>query len=264
MILSKVVLVFSQALDWRESLQLAETKVEVAKKRRVFRPPIETIKYLTEQQVEAVLEVAKKHSTRDHTAMLLAYTHGLRVSEVGLLQLKWYDPNTRRIMIQRLKHGYRIQYLTSEECQKAMNKWLKIRGELTGPLFPSQQTKIGGKKAEDKDTPDTKGISKNQLELLFKRYATEAGVQEDRRHFHVLRHSCATHMVEKGVPLVQIKDWLGHRNISSTVIYASVTDMTRDKTAEMFFTKDKEERQKKEEKKERKEKGVQWGKDMPR
>lgn len=227
-----------------------------------MKPQIETIKYLAEAEISAVLEVAKKHSTRDHAIILLAYTHGLRVSEVGLLQLRWYDPNTRRITIQRLKGGYRIAYQTSEECHKALTKWLKFRGELLGPLFPSQQTKIGGK--ADKDIPDAKGLSKSQLELLFKRYATEAGIDEDRRHFHVLRHSCGTHMTEKGVPIRQIQDWLGHRNINSTVIYASVTDMTRNKTAELWFTRDAEEKQKREEKKERKEKGVQWGKDKPR
>jgi site-specific recombinase XerD len=41
-----------------------------------------------------------------------------------------------------------------------------------------------------------------------------------RLHFHVLKHSVATHLLDAGVDIRFVQDWLGHSNIQNTVIYA--------------------------------------------
>jgi len=67
---------------------------------------------------------------------------------------------------------------------------------------------------------------------LFRKYAKKAKLPIDKWHFHTLRHSIAVRLVDLDVPLIQIKDWLGHRNIQSTMVYAQVSDRKRDETAE--------------------------------
>jgi site-specific recombinase XerD len=42
-------------------------------------------------------------------------------------------------------------------------------------------------------------------------------------------------MVEAGIPIRQIQDWLGHRHLRSTEIYAKVSPQARDATAELFY-----------------------------
>ena len=213
------------------------------------------IKYLTPSELSSLLQVAKRHSSRDHALLLLSYYHGLRISEVGKLQLSDYDPQTQRIHLRRSKGGLGYSYRLADECVQALRKWIIIRGSLPGPLFPSRRSKIGeGREGE-------KGIAKRTLHGMFVEYAKEAGLPEDKCHFHTLRHTIAITLVEKGVPMVQIADWLGHRSMQSTMIYAKVSDMARDATAESLY--DTQERLKREEKNRKKEKreGVNWGKD---
>jgi site-specific recombinase XerD len=64
-------------------------------------------------------------------------------------------------------------------------------------------------------------ISRRTLDWLMKRYGEKAELPPDKRHFHVLKHSIATHMLEAGADPRFVQDWLGHANIQNTVIYAA-------------------------------------------
>jgi integrase len=49
----------------------------------------------------------------------------------------------------------------------------------------------------------------------------EMGLEHDKEFvLHALRHTCASRLLNKGVDIVTIKDWLGHADISTTMIYA--------------------------------------------
>jgi type 1 fimbriae regulatory protein FimB len=191
------------------------------------------IKYLTQPQLSELFKAVKKiGSIRDTAIILLSYYHGLRISEVGKLQLSDYDEESKRIRLRRAKGGLGYTYKIADEVLQALKKWLIIRGNAPGPLFPSRKSTI----AENE-----RGISKRQLHDLFIRYATEAGIPESHRHFHVLRHSIAVYMIEKDIPMRKIQDWLGHRSIQSTEVYAKVSDMARDETAELLYESGKKE-----------------------
>jgi type 1 fimbriae regulatory protein FimB len=180
------------------------------------------IKYASKAQVEKFLARAKQVSARDYAIFLIMYWHGLRVSEVGKLQLTDWKPESGRLYIRRSKNGISAEYPVNNETRRAITAWLKARGDKPGPLFVSRRGR---------------GIGVRQLADLFSKYAARADWPEDLQHPHVMRHSIAVHMVEQGLDILAVKDWLGHRNISSTVIYAQLTNAARERVAEQVFAK---------------------------
>jgi site-specific recombinase XerD len=75
------------------------------------------------------------------------------------------------------------------------------------------------------------------LDVLMKRYCAEARIQQEKRHFHVLKHSIATQVLDVGMDLRSVQDWLGHAQIANTVIYARLTSTRRDEAARAAFLK---------------------------
>lgn len=217
---------------------------------------IDTIKYLTPSELSSLLTHVRSKSIRDYAIIQTAVSHALRISEVGKLQLSDFDADNRRIKIRRVKNGpIGIQYLLSDDTLKALKNWVSIRGKATGPLFASRRSKLG----QGKETPE-QGITKRTLHTVFKDYAIAAKLPEDKQHFHVLRHTCAVNMVDKEIPMRNIADWMGHRNINSTMVYARVSDMARNATAEKFYGEQKEREPVRAKRKTMIEK-VQWKKD---
>ncbi len=75
------------------------------------------------------------------------------------------------------------------------------------------------------------------LDVLMKGYGGEAKIPKEKRHFHVLKHSIATHLLDAGADLRFLQDWLGHANIQNTVIYAALVSGSREAKAREFFLK---------------------------
>jgi len=63
-------------------------------------------------------------------------------------------------------------------------------------------------------------------------YAKAAGLQQDQQHVHVLRHSIAVHLMNAAWNAEDVQDWLGHKCISSTMIYGTVSNRRREKNYE--------------------------------
>jgi site-specific recombinase XerD len=63
-----------------------------------------------------------------------------------------------------------------------------------------------------------------------------AEIPASKRHFHVLKHSIATHLLDAGADLRFVQDWIGHASIKNTVIYAQLTSRRRDEEAHKVFT----------------------------
>src|SRR2546422_7135523 len=93
------------------------------------------IKFLTEDEFARLFSAI--HSVRDRAIFQLAYRAGLRASEVGLLQLRDYDPKADRIFIHRLKGSNSGEHHLVREEARALRAWLKVRGSFPGPIFLS-------------------------------------------------------------------------------------------------------------------------------
>jgi len=74
-------------------------------------------------------------------------------------------------------------------------------------------------------------ISRSSLQNAFVRAVKQAGVHK-RAHVHTLRHSYATHLLESGVALQLIQEYLGHTSPRTTTIYTHLTRELRDAALE--------------------------------
>jgi type 1 fimbriae regulatory protein FimB len=177
-----------------------------------------TIQFLTQPELRAFFRIMTRK--RDRALFLVAYRHGLLASEVGMLQIDDLNLEQQRMTIQRLKGSLAgIHPLRADEV-KALKAYLRARKGDSPPLFLSQR-----------GTP----ISRRQLDTLMKPYGELAAIPASKRHFHVLKHSIATHLLDAGADLRFVQDWVGHASIKNTVIYAQLTSRRRDEEARKVF-----------------------------
>lgn len=172
------------------------------------------VKYLTKKQLKSLFRTiesskeSNKYWLRDLTIFELAYYCGLRISEVWLIKLENYNKDTGEIYIKRLKWSNNSTITLDKQRIFLLNKYLREypSQKETGILF---STKSG--KAMDKST----------LEFLVEEYKKEAELPQF--HFHMLKHSIAVHLLEIGLSIFELKNYLGHKSINSTMIYSSFT-----------------------------------------
>ena len=184
---------------------------------RLAHAPKPRLKYMHPNEIRALLAATFK-CPRDHAIFRLAYHHGLRASEIGILEMTDYLPAARmehdRLMVHRLKGSISAETRLVPAAAEAIRRYLRKRGSQPGPMFLSRKNL---------------GISRIRLHELMKIYGKRAGIPEDKRHFHSLKHTCATSLLsEQHVDVGHVKDHLGHKSIQSTMIYAQITEAASD------------------------------------
>jgi site-specific recombinase XerD len=184
------------------------------------RPRTETIKFLTQDETQRLFSMIK--DKRDRAIFLIAYRHGLRASEVGLLQTGDLDSKKLRLMIHRIKGSHGGEHPLQPDEAKALKAYLRTRKTRSPILFTS-----------NRGDP----ISRRTLDWLTKKYSEKANLPKDKRHFHCLKHSIATHLLDAEADLRFVQDWLGHSNIQNTVIYTYLTSKSREEKARKVFLK---------------------------
>jgi site-specific recombinase XerD len=161
---------------------------------------------LSGEEVVALLEAA---TNLKHRAILMAlYSGGLRASEAVHLRLE--DIDSQRMMIRVVQgKGRKDRYvMLSEKLLATLRQyWLESRPDTW--LFPGP----------DRSHP----LTHESLAKFFGRVREKAGIRK-RAHPHTLRHSFATHLLERGVNIRVIQRLLGHRSLRSTEIYTHVAE----------------------------------------
>jgi integrase/recombinase XerD len=143
------------------------------------------------------------------------YTCGLRLQEGTHLQVA--DIDSARMMI-HVRHGKgakdRYVPLPERTLELLRQYWQQHRNPVL--LFP----------AEGRDHIDlaqaTEAMSKSSLQKAFRAALIESG-NHKRASVHTLRHSWATHLLEAGVNLRLIQEWLGHSSPATTSVYTHLT-----------------------------------------
>ncbi len=147
---------------------------------------------------------------RKHKAMLFtAYSAGLRVSEVVMLKLEDIDSRRMQIFVRRAK-GKKDRYVNlSPVLLDILRKYLaEYRPRPTEYLFESEQTFTA--------------YPTRTIQQIFSNAKQKARISKTVG-IHSLRHSFATHLLDKGTDIRYIKDLLGHFNIKTTERYLHVS-----------------------------------------
>ena len=174
-------------------------------------------KFLTREEVDLMIEAAEHNPDARHkrtAAMLkLMYACGLRVSELVGLPLNCINFDRRQIIVKGKGSKERIVPV-AEAALKEILAYLPVRESLLKGkekpfLFPSSSA-AGGHITRD-------GFFKN-----LKNLAVLAGIPPEKISPHVLRHSFATHLLNRDVDLRSLQKMLGHEDISTTEIYTHI------------------------------------------
>jgi integrase len=160
---------------------------------------------LSKPELLALLGAAKIHSRRNWLMILVAYSHGLRASEVTKLQRDAVKDG--HLTVARLKGSLRtIQPLVGDE-----NPLLNERKALFDFVdsLPRNQRLFP--------------ICRQHFWRLMQRYAADAGIPERKRHPHILKHTIALQTIHSA-GIENVRQYLGHKSMSSTGAYLKKTD----------------------------------------
>jgi integrase/recombinase XerD len=168
--------------------------------------PLKLPKVLGEHELERIFRAVT--NLKHKTILLTAFSCGLRVGEVIKLRIQDIDSERMQVFVERSK-GKKDRYVTlSPVLLDVLRKYLKLykpRPEFY--LFEGQEK--------------GKHYSSRSAQKIFNRAVKAAGIHK-KVTFHVLRHSYATHLLEKGVDIKYIKELLGHFDIKTTERYLHV------------------------------------------
>jgi integrase/recombinase XerD len=157
------------------------------------------------------IETARRHALRlrDHAMLELLYAGGVRVSEVADARLEDLKLEMGYILVRGKGDKERMVPL-GVPAQHALQQYLKESREVIGRKRGSPLLFLGA---------GGRRLSRQRVWQLVGKAGLAAG-----RHAspHMLRHSCATHMVENGADLRTVQTILGHSDISTTQIYTHV------------------------------------------
>lgn len=165
--------------------------------------------YLTEEEVNKLIAAAGRvgrHAHRDTTLIMLAYRHGLRVTE--LVRLRWdqIDLEQGLMHITRIKRG-------------------------TPSVHPLREPEILALRRFESDTPGQPYVfcserkaplTPDTVRKIITRAGKEAGLPFGV-HPHMLRHACGYKLAQAGQDTRAIQHYLGHTNIQHTVRYTQLS-----------------------------------------
>jgi integrase/recombinase XerC len=171
---------------------------------------------LTRQQIDellaAPLKIAKNRAApawmplRDVAIMELFYSSGLRLSELAALNVADVDLYTESVRVFGKGRKERICPIGAPALE-AISRYRATASVHSGPLFINKARKQ---------------ISPRSIWLILKRYLRRTSIPISISP-HKLRHSFATHMLDRGADLRSVQALLGHASLSTTQIYTHVT-----------------------------------------
>ena len=197
---------------------------------------------LSAQEVSILLRLpddSKEINLRDKVLLSLMYASGARAQETCDLTVGNIQFNMKGAALNiKGKGGKSRRIGIPDNCAKMLQKYISHRRLGSKPdkhIFSSQ-------------THEQMTVS--CIEGIFKKYVRQAKAEypalfrEDSYPPHSMRHSTASHMLEAGVPIVVIKNFLGHASLQTTQIYAELSQNTVDKHLkewnEKWFSPDSE------------------------
>lgn len=165
-------------------------------------------RFFNQDEITAIIKAAG--NIKHKTMLMLGYATGLRVSEIVKLKVEDIDSKRMCVLIKQAKGKKdRIVRLSPVLLVMLREYWKKSKLSRKGYLFPGQRV----------DEP----YSTRSLQLVLANSKTKAGILKPGS-VHALRHSFATHLLDKGTDVIMIMKLLGHNSIKTTLRYLHVTN----------------------------------------
>ena len=188
-----------------EVLSFPQTSKTGKLPKRLKNKDVRTREYLTEQEVEMLMASARKtgrHRHRDATLILLAYRHGLRVTELVSLRWDQIDLKQGLLHVNRIKNG-------------------------TASTHPIRGPEIRALRKLQREYPDTPYVFVTERKgpmttSTIRKMVSRAGEKSAIGfpvHPHMLRHACGFKLANDGQDTRALQHYLGHKNIQHTVRY---------------------------------------------
>ncbi len=171
-------------------------------------------KFLTVEEVEALLktpDAKKPHGVRDRAMLEVLYGSGLRVSELAALKTAEVNLGDGFLVCRGKGGKERIVPLGRSACDAVGRYLAEVR-----PLIDAEE------REEMFLSRRGRPFTRQGLWKLLRQHAVKAGLGA-RISPHVLRHSFATHLLERGADLRSVQLMLGHSQITTTQIYTHVS-----------------------------------------
>jgi integrase/recombinase XerD len=178
-------------------------------------------KAMSEDDVSTLLAAIVGHdprARRDRAILEVLYGTGLRISELVGLSLTDVDLDGGSLRAFGKGSKERIVPLLGL-TRRALDEWLSTSGR--GALVPERWRRRGDAEAVFLNLRGGR-LTRQGAWMVVKAAADRVGLGE-RVHPHVLRHSCATHLLDHGADIRVVQELLGHASISTTQVYTLVS-----------------------------------------
>lgn len=223
----KAYLVIIKEVLKTNGFHLNEIKIQNSKPKR--------LRLYSEYEIELLEKCLSRIKVKyNHLAIPIAMYTGLRIGEI--LALQWLDVDLNRRLISVSKNSVRIKgkgTITQEPKTQSSIREIAIPQQLYDILIkfqPKEDEDWSLFVTSNKEKPQSTRTAQRSAERIF----AIAGVEY--KGFHSFRHSYATKMVEKGIPVKAISDLLGHSNINTTLnIYSHTSNDFKKECVDKVF-----------------------------
>ena len=197
----------------RDIIALPAEKIKLPKK-----TDMRVVNFLNLEQLEKLFsspDISKINGLRDRVILEVFFSTGMRIAELVSLnreQVK-LKPETKDLEIVIIGKGSRPRTVYfSEKTINWLKKYIETRKDKEKALFINYKNKKGS----------SRRLTARSIEKSVKKYAIMAGLPLTITP-HVMRHSFATDLLEQGVDLRTLQEFLGHKTLAATQIYTHVT-----------------------------------------
>jgi len=197
---------------------------------------------------EVHLLLSKVTEPRFHTCLSLIYSCGLRLSEAIAVEVSDIDSENGRLYVRKGKGGKpRHVPISSVMIQRLRDWWVYHKHSKL--LFPAvgrrwKTSQRGDAAAEERMKQAAmqkaeKPMSNSTVQNAIKWAVAAAGFKK-RVSVHTLRHCYATHLLDSGISLRYISNYLGHASLNQTLVYAHLSSVGEQRTQEVLSALDQD------------------------
>ena len=170
--------------------------------------------FLSVKEVERLLEAPERETesgARDAAILELMYSTGMRVGELAALDVGQIDFASSCVIVEGKGRKERMLPIGSHAA-KAIRDYLELRkaGRRGGPATPLFLNRFGSR------------LTERSIARMLDKYISGVGLTR-KVSPHTLRHSFATHLLDRGADLRSVQELLGHASLATTQVYTHIT-----------------------------------------